>query len=175
MKMIGSSRRFTQVYSLAHGNPYNGVLSIVVLNVIDRVFDSIDHGNRHAKHLAREAAHAEVGSSLQLRFLPVTLRRQANQMRIARPRKVVILDNAVQVEHQSIDVLVHKGNGRGGWVHEQRLVGTVIRRFHGEHFGIRRIQGVENRLDLRTLSQPLRERLCSSIHDVLWMRMAKRT
>ena len=72
MKMIGSSRRFTQVCSLSHRGAYNGILSIVVLDVVDCVFDSIDHRNRHAKNLVGKAAHAEVGSSFQLRLLEVT-------------------------------------------------------------------------------------------------------
>lgn len=135
IKMIGSSRRFTQVYSSSRRSSYDGILSIVVLNVVDCVFDSTDHRNCHAEHLVREAAHAEVGSSLQLRFLGVISIRRANQVCVTRPRKVIVLDDAVQVEHQSVNVLVHEGNGRGCRVHKECLVGAIVGRLYGEHLG----------------------------------------
>lgn len=98
-------------------------------------------------------------------------------MHVARPREIVVLDDGVQIQHQTVNVLVHKGmrlvlrrfriagrcililvtirhrsvNARDGGI-----VPEVRGRRENDRLGV--VQRVQNQLDLRPSSQPLRER-----------------
>lgn len=151
--------------------------SVRALDVLHRVYDSADHRNALAEHAVHKAAHSEIGGPIELRHLHFTRMNRSYEMHVARPREIVVLDDGVQIQHQTVNVLVHKGmrfvlgcfriagqcilrlvtirhrrvNARDGGI-----VPEVRGRRENDRLGV--VQRVQNQLDLRPSSQPLRER-----------------
>lgn len=171
MKIIGSSRKFTQVYKSLHStNPYNIGLSICRLDIINSILDSMNHWDSDPKHLISESTNSKVRSSFQLWFLLVEPFQFAYQMCISGSREVIIFDNAIEVQYQSIDMSIHEWSHflgscfgyfmwfRFQFIHHHLCVDTRCQRFISvvwfcrKHLSCRVIERFQNRCNFRSLT-----------------------